>query len=165
MYTHVLLITLLTPCSMSDQYISPNNECTHIFTDNTPYTMLYVSSLFWYLILNERLARLAIYQSVSQFKNRGNKWHTICFATILLLYKFDILPLKQNKQPVLEITHFFLRTAAFTWVVRLKKNPVMSNADRFFYLNSTVFFGGYMMIIVPPYSDMGHILYDVKIMD
>ena len=73
MYTHVLLITLLTPCSMSDQYISLNDECTHIFTDNTPYTMLYVSSLFWYLILNERLARLAIYQSVSQFKNRGNK--------------------------------------------------------------------------------------------
>jgi hypothetical protein len=35
----------------------------------------------------------------------------------------------------------------------------MSNTDRFFYLNSTVFLLGYMMIIIPPYSDMGHILY------
>jgi hypothetical protein len=42
---------------------------------------------------------------------------------------------------------------------RLKKNPVMSNTDRFFYLNSTVFLLEYLMIIVPPYSDMGHILY------
>ena len=111
------------------------------------------------MILNERHARLAIYKSVNPFKSRGNKWHTICFATILLVYKLDVLLLKQNKQPLLEITHFFLCTATFTCVVTLKKNPIMSKTDRFFYLNSTVFLLGYMMIIIPPYSDMGHILY------
>jgi hypothetical protein len=30
MDTHVLLITLLTPCCMSDQNIWINNECTHL---------------------------------------------------------------------------------------------------------------------------------------
>ena len=111
------------------------------------------------LILDIEWKARAIYKSVNPFKSRGNKWYTICFATILLLYKLDVLLLKENKQPVMEITHFFWCTAAFTCVVRLKKNPVMSNTDRFFYLNSTVFLLGYMMIIVPPYSDMGHILY------
>jgi hypothetical protein len=49
------------------------------------------------------------------------------FATILLLYQFDILLLKQKKLPVLDITHFILRISAFTRVLRLKRNPAMSN--------------------------------------
>ena len=53
MYTHVLLITLLSPRCVSDQYDRFNDECTHaIFndelhtsvTDNNTYTMLYVIS-------------------------------------------------------------------------------------------------------------------------
>jgi hypothetical protein len=35
------------------------------------------------------------------------------FTTILLLYQFDILLLKQKKLPVLDITHFILRISAF----------------------------------------------------
>ena len=31
MYIHVLLITLLTPCCMSDQYVRFNDECTYLF--------------------------------------------------------------------------------------------------------------------------------------
>ena len=31
MYTHVLMITLLAPCCLSDQCVSINNECTHMF--------------------------------------------------------------------------------------------------------------------------------------
>ena len=30
MYTHVLLITLLTPCYMSDHYVRLNDEYTHM---------------------------------------------------------------------------------------------------------------------------------------
>jgi hypothetical protein len=60
------------------------------------------------------------------------------FVNEVLLYKLDTLLLKQQKLPVLDIAHFFLCTSVFTWVVRLKKNPAMSNTDRFFCLNSTV---------------------------
>ena len=56
---------------------------------------------------------------------------------MVLLYT---LLLKQKKLPVLDIANFFLCTSAFTWVVKLKKNPAMSNTDRFFCLNSTVYF-------------------------
>ena len=84
-------------------------------------------------------------------------YHLFCNDTIIVQVRY--ITIETNKLPVLEITHFFLCTAAFTGVVRLNKNPVMSNTDSFFYLNSTVFSLGYMMIIVPPYSDMGHILY------
>ena len=52
MYTHVLLITLLTPCCVSDHYAWFNDECKHIFTNNTTFTMLYVRSL--YQILHTR---------------------------------------------------------------------------------------------------------------
>ena len=70
-YTHVLLLTQLTPCCMSDHYVRLNKErtymcyCDHYLhhcvceitmsdlmmnvhtcvTDNTTYTMLYVGSL------------------------------------------------------------------------------------------------------------------------
>ena len=46
MYTHVLLIIIDTPWCMSDHYVRFNDECAHIFTDNTPFTMLYVRSLY-----------------------------------------------------------------------------------------------------------------------
>jgi hypothetical protein len=68
MYTHVLLIPLITPCCMSDHYARYNHQCTHMcywkhyqnhvvcqinmsdlmmnvntcLTDNTTYVMLYV---------------------------------------------------------------------------------------------------------------------------
>ena len=71
MYTHVFLITLLTPCCMSDPYVWFNDEYTHMcywdhylhhgicqitmqdiiinvhtcFTDSTTYAMLYIRSL------------------------------------------------------------------------------------------------------------------------
>jgi hypothetical protein len=70
MYIHMLLITLLTPWCLSDQYVRFNDKCTHKWywlhylhhvlcqitmsdlmmnvhtsgTDNTSYTMLYVRS-------------------------------------------------------------------------------------------------------------------------
>ena len=31
MYTHVLIIAILAPCCLSDQYVSINNVCTHMF--------------------------------------------------------------------------------------------------------------------------------------
>jgi hypothetical protein len=31
MYTHVLIITILAPCCLSDQCVSINNVCTHMF--------------------------------------------------------------------------------------------------------------------------------------
>jgi hypothetical protein len=71
MYTHALIIAILAPCCLSDQYVSINNVCTHMFywkyylhhfvgqtsmsdlmmhihtrgTANTAYTMLYVRSI------------------------------------------------------------------------------------------------------------------------
>ena len=70
MYTPVLLITLLTPCCIVDHYVRTNDECTQVCycshylnvvshitmsdlmmnvhthaTNNTTYTLLYVSSL------------------------------------------------------------------------------------------------------------------------
>ena len=71
MYTHVLLLTLITPCSVLDQYVRSNDECTYVcycehylhhvvcqitmsdltmnihtcVTDNTTNTLLYVRSL------------------------------------------------------------------------------------------------------------------------
>ena len=71
MYTHVLIIAILAPCCLSDQYVSINNVCTHMFywkyylhhfvcqismsdlmmnmhtcvTANTTYTMLYTRSV------------------------------------------------------------------------------------------------------------------------
>jgi hypothetical protein len=71
MYTHMLLITLLTPCCMSDHYVRFNYESAHMFkwynylehvvcqmtmpdlmmnvqtciTDNITYSMLYLRSL------------------------------------------------------------------------------------------------------------------------
>ena len=42
---------------------------------------------------------------------------------------------------------------------QVEKEPHYVQYERFFYLNSTVFLLGYMMIFIPPYSDMGHILY------
>jgi hypothetical protein len=68
------------------------------------------------------------------------------FSTTLLLYKLDTLLLKEKNLPVLDITGFFvrictqvtalvLRISAFTWVIMLKKKPVISNTGRFFCFN------------------------------
>ena len=59
------------------------------------------------------------------------------FSTTLLLYKLDTLLLKQTNLPVLDITGFYLRISAFTWVLMRKKKPVISNTGRFFCFNST----------------------------
>ena len=52
MYTHMLVITLLTPRCMSDDYAWLNDECTNMYyrdhtflSDNTTYTMVYMRSL------------------------------------------------------------------------------------------------------------------------
>ena len=62
------------------------------------------------------------------------------FLTILLLYQFDILLLKQKKLPVLDMTHFILRISAFTRLLRLKRNHAIYNTGRFMFLKIAVSF-------------------------
>jgi hypothetical protein len=71
-----------------------------------------------------------------QFNNHKNKTYLLLLSIECEFMKIiNSLDVK-----VLDISHFFLCTSVFTWVVRLKKNPAMSNTDRFFCLNSTVYF-------------------------
>jgi hypothetical protein len=84
-------------------------------------------------------------------------YHLFCNDTSIVQAGYITIETKQAAR-IGNNTFFFVHRGLHL-SSQVEKEPRYVQCDRFFYLNSTVFFLGYMMIIVPPYSDMGHTLY------